>query len=209
MSTQLLPWVLSGFLALVVGWPTVRTWRRTGRWPIGFTRGAAPLQRAAGLLFGGVIGALAAWSVFVVRVGAADAGVWEAPREVAQVGWGAIVLGTVWCVVAEAQMGVAWRVGIDDRPTALVSHGLFRVCRNPVFTGMLLALLGIVAIAPSPWSLGLWGVTAAAMGLQVRLEERHLRRLHGLAYVQYASRVGRFLPGLGRIPESRRAPRAA
>jgi protein-S-isoprenylcysteine O-methyltransferase Ste14 len=37
------------------------------------------------------------------------------------------------------------------------------------------------------------------VSLQVRLEEDHLLRLHGGAYQRYAARVGRFLPGVGRL----------
>jgi protein-S-isoprenylcysteine O-methyltransferase Ste14 len=39
-----------------------------------------------------------------------------------------------------------------------------------------------------------------ALEIQVRLvEERHLLRAHGDSYRQYAARVGRFVPGLGRL----------
>jgi protein-S-isoprenylcysteine O-methyltransferase Ste14 len=39
-----------------------------------------------------------------------------------------------------------------------------------------------------------------ALEIQVRLvEEPHLLRAHGSAYGEYASRVGRFVPGLGRL----------
>jgi hypothetical protein len=37
------------------------------------------------------------------------------------------------------------------------------------------------------------------VSLQVRLEERHLIALHGGAYLEYASSVGRFVPWLGRL----------
>ena len=40
------------------------------------------------------------------------------------------------------------------------------------------------------------------VSLQTRLEEGHLITLHGPAYRAYAARVGRFLPGLGRISEA-------
>jgi protein-S-isoprenylcysteine O-methyltransferase Ste14 len=39
-----------------------------------------------------------------------------------------------------------------------------------------------------------------ALELQVRVvEEPYLRRVHGHAFAEYARRVGRFVPGLGRM----------
>ena len=34
---------------------------------------------------------------------------------------------------------------------------------------------------------------------RVRQEERHLLRTHGAVYAEYAARVGRFVPGVGRL----------
>ncbi len=50
-------------------------------------------------------------------------------------------------------------------------------------------------------------VLAAAIVLQVRfVEEPCLVRRHGDAYLSYAQRVGRFVPGVGRFsPEKQRA----
>jgi protein-S-isoprenylcysteine O-methyltransferase Ste14 len=46
-------------------------------------------------------------------------------------------------------------------------------------------------------------VTLAGMQVQVRaVEEPYLSLAHGEAYARYAARVGRFLPGVGRIPRS-------
>jgi protein-S-isoprenylcysteine O-methyltransferase Ste14 len=96
-------------------------------------------------------------------------------------------------------MGASLRVGLPSEPTALVSAGLFRWVRNPIFLGMLLALGGVVLVAPSLWSAAVWLAATAAIAYQVRLEESHLRARHGAAYLSYAARVGRFLPGVGRL----------
>jgi protein-S-isoprenylcysteine O-methyltransferase Ste14 len=53
-----------------------------------------------------------------------------------------------------------------------------------------------------PSWVALAGVVAlfVALELQVRVvEEPYLRRTHGAAYTDYASRVGRFVPGVGRL----------
>lgn len=43
-------------------------------------------------------------------------------------------------------------------------------------------------------------VCLVALQVQTRLvEEPHLRQVYGEVYVRYASSVGRFVPGLGRL----------
>ncbi len=102
-------------------------------------------------------------------------------------------------VLAQHRMGRSWRVGIDDRPTGLVTGGLFSFCRNPIFTGMFVSFFGLVMMAPSPWSAGGFVAVVAAISLQVRYEERHVLGMHGTDYAAYGSRVCRFLPWLGRL----------
>jgi len=64
---------------------------------------------------------------------------------------------------------------------------------------MLPTALGLTLLVPSWVSLlGLAGLTLA-LELQVRLvEEPYLLSVHGHAYADYATRVGRFFPGVGR-----------
>jgi protein-S-isoprenylcysteine O-methyltransferase Ste14 len=117
-------------------------------------------------------------------------------------GWLLLASGSLLTVVAQRQMGASWRVGIDDRPTVLVTDGVFQLVRNPIFTGLLAYLAGYACLAPSWWSLSLWVATVAGLRLQIAWEERHLVALHGGAYLAYAARVGRLLPLVGRLREA-------
>ena len=93
------------------------------------------------------------------------------------------------------------RLGIDDHPTDLITKGLFAWSRNPIFTGMILTLIGAVLIAPALWSTFFAAVTIMVIGVQVRFEEEHLAELHGERYIAYAQHVGRFVPGVGLFPK--------
>jgi protein-S-isoprenylcysteine O-methyltransferase Ste14 len=54
-------------------------------------------------------------------------------------------------------------------------------------------------MVPNPVAVTGAVLTVIGIEVQVRLvEERYLCRVHGLAYIDYASRVGRLIPGLGR-----------
>jgi protein-S-isoprenylcysteine O-methyltransferase Ste14 len=109
-------------------------------------------------------------------------------------GWVLLLLALVWLLVAQAQMGIAWRVGIDaHQPTPLVQHGLFSRSRNPIFLSMRVALLGLVLVVPSAATLVLLVAGELLMQVQVRLEEQHLSGLHGERYAAYCDRVRRWL----------------
>jgi protein-S-isoprenylcysteine O-methyltransferase Ste14 len=192
-----LPMAALGFFGLAVVWPAVRVRRRTGIWPIVVGRSAAPHQRRLAWLIRAFAAAVAAWLTGYAVAGPAAVGVWAAPPVVAVAGWALIAAALTVLLTAQAQMGAAWRIGIDERATPLVTHGLYRLVRNPIYSAMGLVLAGAVAVAPSLWSLGATAGVMVALSLQTRLEERHLGALHGERYRSYAARVGRFVPGVG------------
>jgi protein-S-isoprenylcysteine O-methyltransferase Ste14 len=100
---------------------------------------------------------------------------------------------------AQLAMGDSWRVGVDpEERTELVVGGPFERVRNPIYSAMLPTVLGLVLMAPSVLSIAGFLTLLAGLELQVRLvEEPYLLQVHGNAYVEYAARVGRFVPGLG------------
>ena len=194
--------VLAYFLTALV-WPTWRTWRRARVFPVVFHREAETAQRVLGLLMGLLLAALAVWSLLCAMLDPGRLGIWQLGVGWQAIGWLLFLGGLVVSLVAQAQMGASWRVGIDDRPTLLVTEGLFAVSRNPIFFGMFLTLAGVVLIAPAPWTLIGSAVALILVSLQVRLEERNLVKLHGAAYTAYAAQVGRFVPWLGKLePET-------
>jgi len=189
---MLLLLALALFAVLTFVWPALRLKRRTGQWGLVSHRGADPCQRLVGTLMGLWMLAVTAWSTAFALLGRAPLGIWAAPSWLSRLGLGLLAAGLLLVVAAQAQMGASWRIGIDDRPTPLVTGGIFRFSRNPIFAGMLLALLGVVAITPSAASLVGWLAMAQLIFVQVRLEEQHLLRLHGDSYDQYLRRVRRF-----------------
>jgi protein-S-isoprenylcysteine O-methyltransferase Ste14 len=121
-------------------------------------------------------------------------------RWVRALGLGLMVVGTAVVVSAQLQMGSSWRVGIDETETTdLVTHGLYRYARNPIYTGILVAFAGLALAVPNVASVIALAFALLGLEASVRLvEEPHLRRLHGARYAHYAREVGRFVPRLGR-----------
>jgi protein-S-isoprenylcysteine O-methyltransferase Ste14 len=108
------------------------------------------------------------------------------------------IAGTLWAQVA---MGADWRVGMDhESETALVTGGPFRWMRNPIYSAMILFVLGVALLIPSALTLVLAAATVAEIELQVRaVEEPFLARRHDRDFLGWAARAGRFAPGIGRL----------
>lgn len=117
------------------------------------------------------------------------------------VGVAVAVLGMLLAFAAQMAMGASWRTGIDEAErTTLVTTGAFRVVRNPIFAAATVAFIGLSLMVPN--AVAVAGLVVSVIGIQAQVrfaEEPYLRRVHGVAYTDYASRVGRFLPGLGRL----------
>ncbi len=115
------------------------------------------------------------------------------------------VAGTLW---AQFGMGESWRVGVDPTErTALRTVGPFRHVRNPIFSFMVVAAVGLALLVPNLASVAAVVALVAGVELQVRLvEEPHLLRTHRAAYAEYAASTGRFVPGVGRLRFPRQVP---
>jgi protein-S-isoprenylcysteine O-methyltransferase Ste14 len=110
-----------------------------------------------------------------------------------------LAAGLVWR--GQEDMASSWRIGIDPgERTELVTGGLFRFCRHPIYLGLQLALAAFCCLLPGYLSLGLLVLGAVLLHVQARLEEGYLLERHGPAYAAYCARVGRFLPFTGRWP---------
>lgn len=186
------------YIALAFGLRGLLQWRRTG--DAGFRFGAfaaSPAERAGGILF-----------VLALALGLGgplldllDVLAPFAPLQRPVVGAGLSVLGIAGTLQAQFAMGASWRVGVDpSERTALRTDGPFRLVRNPIFSWMILTAAGLALLVPNAASLAGWVALVVGIELQVRLaEEPYLLRTHGEAYARWASRTGRFVPGVGRL----------
>lgn len=112
------------------------------------------------------------------------------------------IAGIAATLAAQSAMGSSWRIGVDESETTdLVTGGPFALVRNPIFAAMIPTGVGLALLVPNVAALAGVLMLLTALELQTRVvEEPYLLRAHGEAYRRYASRVGRFLPGVGRLP---------
>ncbi len=110
------------------------------------------------------------------------------------VGWALLLSAFVVIVFAQVQMGTAWRIGIDvEQKSKLVTHGIFRYSRNPIFLGIRLCFFGLFLILPNAFTLLLWVLEDVMIQVQVLLEEAYLAETFGASYVDYMGRVRRWI----------------
>lgn len=117
----------------------------------------------------------------------------------------AFAFGTLFLLWSQGAMGTSWRIGVDaTEQTALVTGGPFAVVRNPIFSGLMLSAAGFALLLPNVTALASFALLVVAIELQVRaVEEPYLLRAHD-DYRDYAARVGRFVPGIGRFAARQR-----
>jgi len=188
--------LLYAVLVLVV--PVARLRLRAGRWPIDRRRLSAAPRTASAVLFV-ALAFYASWSVAYFLLGPRGLGVRSATAVLPAFGWTCLPVGVVLVVIAQAQMGRSWRIGIHREHTELVTRGLFGFVRNPIYSGLIVGGFGYFAVSPcAPTALAAVAL-ALGFGLQARAEERHLLAALGPEFRTYAGRVGRFLPGVGRL----------
>lgn len=105
-----------------------------------------------------------------------------------------LTLGVFFAAYSQAQMGGSWRIGVNTKNVGeLVSHGLFRYSRNPVFLGMKIMFVALFLLIPSAFSATILAVAWLAMDVQVRIEEAVLAERLGDRYRSYAFGVPRWL----------------
>ncbi len=110
------------------------------------------------------------------------------------VGAAIMFLSIVLTFIAQAQMSKSWRLGIDEQTkTELVTKGLFQYSRNPIYLGMVLALLGVFFIAPTAATCLTLVLGYVLMQIQIRLEEEFLTKLHGQQFLDFKKKVRRWI----------------
>ena len=116
-----------------------------------------------------------------------------------RLGIAAPLLGVGVAIVVAARLMLSrahttWRPADPGRTTSLVTDGVYRHSRNPIYLGMLLALLAWAVVLADPLALALSAVFVLYVDrFQIGPEERALSEVMGDEYRDYMGRVRRWL----------------
>ncbi|WP_437778202.1 methyltransferase family protein [Sorangium sp. So ce1097] len=106
-----------------------------------------------------------------------------------------VALGVAVAIAARAQFARAeTEINTFAEPTRLVTGGLFRWSRNPMYLGMGLAAVGVATLSGSAAAFLLAAAFVAIVDRwYIAFEERRLRARFGAAYEAYARSTRRWL----------------
>ncbi len=107
-----------------------------------------------------------------------------------------MVAGLGFAVWARIYLGRSWRGDIKLTPQhQLIQSGPYKYVRHPIYSGMILAIIGTVLVLGELWVLVMFFVTTFAFVTKSRKEEKLLLQQFP-GYSQYKAKVKAFLPYL-------------
>ncbi|WP_018240050.1 isoprenylcysteine carboxylmethyltransferase family protein [Ensifer sp. BR816] len=193
---------IPAILMLVVGAFTlalsVHRRLQTGRSPVVLTYGD-DAEGFGGRLFRIIVAALVAHLLAAAIVPAGvDAVVGRIPAldrpPLAWLGLALMALGGVLTMLSQWSMRDSWKIGIPEAQDApLVTSGLYAFSRNPIYVGMVAALIGTMLAVPNVVSAALALSAWISISYQIRMEESHLFGAFGETYRAYCQRVRRWI----------------
>ncbi len=109
-------------------------------------------------------------------------------------GLGLLLLNLIISGASLMNLKDSWRVGvIDNQKTELVTAGIYQFTRNPYFVSYFLMFAAYTIILQNLLLLVLSVIGFFFVHYMIIKEEKYLSSIHGQAYLQYKSKVARYL----------------
>jgi protein-S-isoprenylcysteine O-methyltransferase Ste14 len=81
-----------------------------------------------------------------------------------------------------------------EKTTTLVTDGIYKYIRHPLYSSLLLLTWGIFFKLPSPLAAGLSGVATLFLVLTAKADEDECMRFFGAQYMEYMKNSKMFIP---------------
>lgn len=192
-----LPASLLAYLFTALFWRSYVVWKKTGINPVtlrNFDTAHDFVSRAYKLTFVLLVLVVLVYALSPAAYAYLAPIRWLEHPSLQWIGAAFVIFSLIWIIIAQAQMGEAWRIGIDtEHRTPLVQKGLFRISRNPIYIGGVITLSGLFLIIPNALTLLILILGLVLIGVQVRFEEEHVRKMYPREYAEYCQRVRRWL----------------
>ncbi|MGB2867093.1 MAG: isoprenylcysteine carboxylmethyltransferase family protein [Bacteroidota bacterium] len=101
--------------------------------------------------------------------------------------------GLFTTILALSQLRDSAAVGLPEQPTELVTRGMYRLSRNPMYVGGYFVCVGSCLFAVHIVNFLLFAVTFVIHPSIVRKEEEFLKNRFGTQWLEYMQRVPRYI----------------
>jgi protein-S-isoprenylcysteine O-methyltransferase Ste14 len=123
---------------------------------------------------------------------------WEVPLALRILAVMLLMVGALLATAAVNRFGAAGFVGLQPEGSGpLVRDGLHGRVRHPIYSGLILVLLGWILLYPTLPTLVVCGLMLLYLPIGIHLEECKLIATHGAAYRSYRREVPALFPRLG------------
>lgn len=133
------------------------------------------------------------WGSMVLQCAGVNLSPLKAPRALEWISIALWIFGFGLMFAGGIGLGNSFRVGCAKEKTLLVTSGVFRYSRNPIYLGMYATFLAATLYTLNPLVLIVGAVLAVVHHRIILAEEECLRKLIGQEYEDYCRRVGRYL----------------
>lgn len=104
------------------------------------------------------------------------------------------IFGDIIFLITIITMKNSWRAGIPSRgKTKFISNGIYKISRNPAFLGFDLMYMGICLLFCNYLTIIFSLLAIITLHLQILQEEKYLEKAFGQEYINYKSKVFRYV----------------
>ena len=133
------------------------------------------------------------WGSMVLQCAGVNLSLFKVPRALEWVSIILWILGFGLMFAGRIGLGNSFRVGCARERTLLITDGIFRYSRNPIYLGMDMTFLAATLYTLNPLVLIVGAVLAVIHHRIILAEEKCLGKMIGQEYDDYSRRVGRYL----------------
>lgn len=108
-----------------------------------------------------------------------------------------VIIGFSVSIIARRELGFNWAHAAEfqiRKNHTLVTSGLYKYIRHPIYTGIFLTVLGTELIVESYLFIPFFTFGIIFFFMQVKMEEKILLNKFGIAYQKYVKKTKMFLP---------------
>ena len=143
--------------------------------------------------YGGKFSMYICWGLGLIKAINPGFGWFEVPVEMSWAGSIIFAFASVIMLLSFYDLGKSLKYGLPDGATKLVTNGLYRFSRHPLYLGMFLGCFGSIIFFPDPVNVFFAAFCIIPHLFIITVEEKFLAERFGKDWNEYVKKTRRFL----------------